>query len=110
MNKDLKHYQVAVQEPGVSGFEVLDMLMLRDRLLTQAVSLSAHEQAQLAAADQQLATHAAEFYTELKQITNLEFERQRRQPTSAQWWWYLDVLLQAPDRLNYLSEPSLVPA
>jgi hypothetical protein len=91
MNNYLAHYQVAVQHPGVSGFEVLEMLMVRDKLLAQAAALSVGEKAKLAATDQQLLAHATEFYAELAQITNLEYERQQRKPIPAQWWWYLDV-------------------
>ena len=48
MNKYLAHYQAAVQHPGVSGFEVLEMLMVRDKLLPQVASLSAGEKTKLA--------------------------------------------------------------
>ena len=110
MNKYLTRYQVAVQQPGVSGFEVLDMLMVRDKLLTQAATLSAQEQAQLAVADQQLLANAADFYTELAQITGLDYEREQRKSTPAQWWWYLDVLLQLPDRSIRAPKSALMPA
>ena len=52
MNSYLKRYQVAVKHPGFSGFEVLDMLMLRDKLLEQSVSLSSLERTSLDKADQ----------------------------------------------------------
>jgi hypothetical protein len=110
MNKNLTHYQVAVQHPGVSGFEVLDMLMVRDELMQQLTSLTPKENAQLVAADQALLAHIAEFYAELTQITSLEYERQQRKPMPAQWWWYLDVLLQLPEPSAKFSEPALMPA
>ena len=110
MNKYLAHYQVAVQHPGVSGFEVLDMLMVRDKLLAQVAALSAGEQAQLAVADQYLLAHTAEFCAELAQITDLEYERQQRKPTRTQWWWYLDVLLQVREYPTKLPESVLMPA
>lgn len=34
MNKHLTHYLIATQHPDVSGFEVLDMLITRDHLLS----------------------------------------------------------------------------
>ena len=110
MNKYLAHYQVAVQHPGVSGLEVLNMLMVRDKLLAQVETLSAGEQAQLAAADQRLLAHTAEFCAELAQITDLEYERQQRKPTRVQWWWYLDVLLQIREYSTKLPESVLTPA
>ena len=106
MNKYLTHYQVAVQHPGVSGFEVLDMLMARDKLLQQLALLTAKEKVQLAVADRALLTHAAEFYAELAQITSLEYERQQRKPAPAQWWWYLDVLLQLPELSTVQAETA----
>ncbi len=110
MNKYLAHYQAAVQHPAVSGFEVLDMLMVRDKLLAQVGALSAGEQAQLVAADQHLLAHTAEFCAELAQITDLEYERQQRKPTRVQWWWYLDVLLQVREYPTKLPESVLTPA
>ena len=107
MNKYLAHYWVAVQHPGVSGFETLDMFMVRDKLLQQLTTLTAEEKVQLAVADRALLAHVAEFYTELTQITSLEYERQQRKPSPAQWWWYLDVLLQLPQASKTLAEPAL---
>lgn len=104
----LAHYRIAVQHPDVSGFETLDTLMTRDKLLEQDASLTSEEKAQLAAADQQLLAHARKFYAELEHITNLEYERQQRKPTPAQWWWYLDVLLQLPATPARLSESMLM--
>ncbi len=106
MNNYLKHYQVAVQHPGVSGFEMLDMFMARDKLLQQLASLTLEEKMQLADADRVLLANAAEFYTELTQITSLEYERQQRKPAPAQWWWYLDVLLQLPEPSTTLTEST----
>jgi len=110
MNKYLAHYQVAVRQPGVSGFETLDMLMMRDKLVQQRALLTTEEKVQLAVADQQLLAHAGEFYAELTNITDLEYERQQRKPTPTQWWWYLDVLLQLPDPSITLPESTLTPA
>ncbi len=106
MNKYLVHYRVAVRQPGVSGFETLDMLMVRDKLMQQRALLTPEEKAQLAAADQQLLAHAGEFYAELAHITDLEYERQQRKPIPAQWWWYLDVLLQLPEPSTTLMEST----
>ena len=40
----------------------------------------------------------------------MEYERQQRKPMPAQWWWYLDVLLQLPEPSAKFSEPALMPA
>jgi hypothetical protein len=110
MNELLHHYQIAVQHPGVSGFEVLEMLMVRDRLKEQVASLTLEQKAQLAMADQTLFAHLSDFYKELARITSLEYERQHRNPTPAQWWWYLDVLAYLPETGKHKIEPALADA
>lgn len=110
MNQYLAHYQVAVQHPGVSGFEVLELLMVRDRLLGQAASLTPAEKEMLAQADRQLLINAPAFLAELTQVTGLEYERQQRQPAPTQWWWYLDVLVQAPTAAPEFAEVLRTPA
>jgi hypothetical protein len=93
----VKNYAVAVEHPEVSGFEHLDMLMLRDRIEDQLTQLSTNQIAQLALADRTLLAHAGAFQRELSHITDLEYERQRRRPPLSHWWWYLDVLAYLPD-------------
>jgi hypothetical protein len=97
MNELLKNYQVAVEHPNASGFEHLEMLMIRDKLAGWTVRLSRDEQEILAEVDRLLIAQAAAFHAELARVTDLEHERQRRavQPTS--WWWYLDVVAHLPE-------------
>lgn len=111
MNKYLKHYSVAVEHPGVSGFEHLETLSIRDKLADQEASLTSDEKAQLAAADRRLLASAGEFHFALAQITDLQTERRRRKPSPARWWWYLDVLAQLPVPPSSRPQaPELVPA
>ena len=107
MNHYLKLYLVAVEHPEVSGFEQLEMLLVRDQLAEQESLLTAEEKAQLAIADQRLIERANKFYTELARITNLKSERQHRQPDPRQWWWYLDVLTYLPTLPLPASTPEL---
>ena len=67
MNKYPSHYLVAVEHPNVSGFETLEMLMVRDKLVEQESSLTAEQKTQLKGADQRLMEQAAEFHIELIQ-------------------------------------------
>ncbi len=96
MNKYLQRYLVAVQHPEVSGFELLDMLTVRDRLATQVEPLAAEEKQMLTVADQQLILHASTICNELAHVTDLAYERSQRNPTAEQWWWFLDILVTAP--------------
>lgn len=104
MNKYLKNYLVAVESPEVSGFEHIEMLLVRDKLAEQDILLTTEQRALLAAADERLLEQLAAFYQELCRITNLRSERQRRQPSPERWWWYLDVLLSVPARPRYAQQ------
>jgi len=108
MNEYLARYLVAVERPGVSAFEHIDMLMVRDRLAEQESSMSLRDKRRLKAADQRLLEQAAAFQSELARIISLEVERKRRQPPPQHWWWYLDVLTALPRSAEAL--PELVPA
>ena len=98
MSKYLQRYLVAVEYPDVSGFEHLDMLLLRDKLAQASSQLTPDQQAKLTIADQRLLSQVAAFYAALSQIADLASERQQRQPPPEHWWWYLDVLAQPPLR------------
>jgi hypothetical protein len=100
------HYKVAVQHPEVSGFEMLDMLMIRDRLEVQWNRLTLQEQNEVLASDRQLLSHADQFFAALSQVTSFDYERQHRQPGPEQWWWYLDVLVQLPQPSHFDSQPA----
>lgn len=104
MNKYLKNYLVAVESPEVSGFEHLEMLLVRDKLADQEMLLTTEQRALLAAADERLLEQLLAFYQELCRITNLRSERQRRKPSPERWWWYLDVLLSVPTRPRYAQQ------
>ena len=51
MNQYLKKYMVAVQYPHLSGFEHLDMLMVRDKLAMTETELTTAESLQLKRSD-----------------------------------------------------------
>ncbi len=96
MNKLLEHYVVDVDYPEVSGIEHLQMLETRSQLAALEARLSTAEQRALAVADYKLATHVVAFLAELNRFVNLAQERQQRPISPREWWWYLDVLVQAP--------------
>lgn len=106
MNKYIDHYKVAIQHPDVSGFEMLDMLMVRDRLEAQWNELTLQEQNEVLAADKQLLSQADQFFAALSQVTHFEYERQQRRPEPEQWWWYLDVLVKLPQPFEFDSQPT----
>jgi len=110
MNKLLQAYVVDTQYPGVSGIEHVEMLKRRSKLAKAEQTFSQEERRLLAQADARLAGHAAEFLVELARFVDLAQERSRLHTPPAHWWWYLDVLAQAPTLPSYDSEPALVPA
>lgn len=96
MNEVLKRYTIAVEHPDMSGFEHLEMRMIRDKLAEQEARLSAEEREQLAAADRKLIAQAIAFCAELSRVTDLVYGRQRRNVPPSRWWWYLDVVAHLP--------------
>ena len=83
------------------------MLETRSRLYAISAQLSADEKRLLAVADQKLAIQATKFLRELRRFVNLAEERRQRDITPEEWWWYLDVLVQAPALPQKL--PELTP-
>ncbi|MBA2391100.1 MAG: hypothetical protein H0V67_12690 [Geodermatophilaceae bacterium] len=106
MNELLKRYVIAVEHPGASGFEHLDMLMVRDKLARQGTSFTPADQERLVAADRLLVARASAFYAELSRITSLQYEREQRKLSPMHWWWYLDVLAHLPQRQSELASVS----
>jgi hypothetical protein len=92
MNRHLIYYVTAVKHPDVSGFEHLEMLMIRDELVAEEAGFSSEELELLFTAGRKLLATAQKVYKALAEITDLQFERQNRQPSPDHWWWYLDVL------------------
>ena len=110
MNPLLKNYMGDVEHPEVSGIEHLQMLRTRSNLAEIESTLDAEERKILAEADRKLVTRAAEFVAELSRFVDLAEQRRRLQPGANQWWWYLDVLAQAPIPLPRSLQPESVPA
>lgn len=110
MNRHLKYYVKAVEHPDVSGFEHLEMLMIRDKLAAQEADLSSEELNLLLTADRQLLATAQAVNKTLSEITDLQFERQNRQPSPDHWWWFLDVLDSLPIPPSEIKQLELQPA
>lgn len=96
MNRLLKHYQIDVEHPNVSGAEMLEMLHIRDRLAAEEAGLSKNERAILIAADRRLLQQATDFHAELCRFVNLAQKRQSEGIPPDRWWWHLDVLAELP--------------
>ena len=96
MNRLLKHYQIDVDFPGVSGAEMLEMLLIRDQLAEQEGLLTPVEREVLAVSDRQLLRQAALFHAELSRFIDLAQRRQEKRILPDRWWWHLDVLAELP--------------
>ena len=108
MNKLLRYYIKAVKYPDVSGFEHLEMLAIRDKVAEIEPNLSPAEKDKLAEADSRLSKDAYRFYSALSHVTDLQYERKRRQIPTSHWWWYLDVLSHTPVLLPSQSRLEMV--
>ena len=96
MNPRLAYYCVAVQHPAVSGAEHLELLQLRDQLVSLEPLLTPEEQEALGTADALLAAQASQFHQELQRFVNLATYRHEQDIPPERWWWYLDVLQHVP--------------
>ena len=96
--KWLANYRVSVRFPGVSGFEIIEMLQARSHLALIESSLSPTERAELERADATFLAHAAEFHASLSEIADPQELRAQRDVLPSHWWWYLDKLTGMPQR------------
>ena len=98
INDLLTAYEVDVRFPDVSGMEHLDMLLVRSELARaeRDGALTVEQTRRLAEADRILASQAGRFYRAIRRIADLEAWRQQEDALPQEWWWYLDVLAQAP--------------
>lgn len=103
MNPRVASYCVAVQHPDVSGAEHLELLQLRDHLVSLEPLLSPEDQEALSAADALLAAQASQIHHELQRFIDLAAYRRAQDIPPERWWWYLDVLQHVP-------RPSAAPA
>ena len=94
----LTEYEMDVRFPDVSGMEHLDMLLARSELAMADHDdmLTAEQRIRLAEADRVLASQAGRFYRAIRRVADLAAWRQQEGAPPDQWWWYLDVLAQAP--------------
>lgn len=93
--KLLRDYSVGVRHPGVSGFEVLDLLDLRSRITGLEAELTEDEKRMLEESDSLFLNQASRFYESLSQVANLAEMREQVGATPSHWWWYLERLVQA---------------
>jgi len=108
-------YETDVQFPDVSGMEHLDMLMTRSEIAQNELHLSNKERNRVLKADKRLLLQAKQFYKSIQNIADLASWRHDNNVSVKQWWWYLDIIAQLPERSELLSttpnlEMSLVGA
>lgn len=95
----LKSYEVGVEDPEISGMEHLDMLLTRSKLARMSNQLTPTQQDRLTAADRELTRQAKQFTEAIARIADLQSWRNDEDAPPSHWWWYLDVLVEAPVRL-----------
>ena len=108
-------YETDVQFPDVSGMEHLDMLMTRSEIAQNELHLSNKERNRVIKADRQLLLQAKQFCKSIQSIADLVSWRHDNNVSATQWWWYLDIIAQLPERSELSSttpnwEMSLVDA
>src|SRR5712692_5621113 len=90
----LNHYIQGVRFPGVSGFEILELLDVRSSLASHENELDETQRGQLEQADSEFLRQATGFYESLSQLGELTDLRRRLAAPCSHWWWYLEKLAQ----------------
>ena len=88
----LAYYEASVCFPQVSGFEILEMLDVRSRMVLAESQLSAAEKDRLEKADEVFLAHASEFYERVTEVADLREMRSRAEVPISHWWWHLEKL------------------
>lgn len=96
-------YEVDVRFPDVSGMEHLDMLLTRSRIAQVEDMLSPEQRHRVQIADRELMQQAPRFHMAIRKIADLVAWRARENPSPAEWWWYLDVLVHLP---SFAEQPA----
>jgi hypothetical protein len=99
-------YEVDVQCPDVSGMEHLDMLMTRSEISRNEPHLSGEERERILNADRVLLENARQFYESIQAIADLDSWRRDENVPSTHWWWYLDVIVKLPMRIEMPTKSS----
>jgi hypothetical protein len=90
----LASYEVDVQFPDVSGFEILEMLDIRSRIAACENDLNDEQRTRLEAADDRLLRSAPAFFQSVAAIADLPEMRRRSRTPCSHWWWYLERLAE----------------
>ncbi len=99
-------YEVDVQCPDVSGMEHLDMLMTRSEISRNELHLSGEERERVLNADRVFLQNARQFYESIQAIADLDSWRRDENVPSTHWWWYLDVIVKLPMRIEIATKSS----
>lgn len=88
----LNQYATAVQHPEASGFEVLELLDLRSRMVEREEDLGSTDQARLEEADGLFLHNAPLFFASLTALGDMPGHRRRAHVPCSHWWWYLEKI------------------
>ena len=90
----LEYYVKAMRFPGVTGFEVLELLDVRSDLAARESALDGGQRTQLEEADSVFLQHTPMFYESVATVGDLRDLRRRAAAPCSHWWWYLEQLAQ----------------
>ncbi len=92
LEKHRDYYRKAIQFPGVSGFQILELLDVRSKLAGGESELDAAQRVQLEEADSRFLRDAPASYESVARIGDLGELRRRAGVPCSHWWWYLEKL------------------
>lgn len=93
------YFSVAMDHPDVSGFELLELLDIRSKLASREPLFTEDDKAQLETLDHRFLEMADLWLARISEVADLAEMRQRSHVLPSHWWWYLDEITQAKNKV-----------
>jgi hypothetical protein len=89
----------SLDHPGVTGFELLEVLDIRSRLASREPLLSDQERTQLEDLDRRFLSMSDLITDRILEVADLGEMRKRSHVLPSHWWWYLDGISQVKQKV-----------
>ena len=89
----------SLEYPEVTGFEWLEVMDMRSRLASREPLLSDQERTQLENLDRRFLSMMDLIRDRILEVADLTEMRKRSHVLPSHWWWYLDGISQAKQKM-----------
>ena len=87
---DIKRYKYGVENYYRLTFELIDILMIRDEIMTP--DLSPEQKRFVREVDRELVEFADGFFERLEEWFDVKTDRKDEKIPKTRWWWWLDLV------------------